>query len=144
HLVTSWRGLDPSFPKPNDLQSFPSGHTAAAFAFAGVLAWFYPKLREIVYVMAIGCGVTRVVDAQHWASDCVIGACIGYASAWVALRPYVFALPVIWYRRRSKPRRLLAHRQARQRSAAPPAPDAPPAASPTQTRPAPSTPVQSS
>jgi membrane-associated phospholipid phosphatase len=142
HLVTSWRGLDLALHKQNDLQSFPSGHTAAAFAFAGVLAWFYPQLRGIVYVMAAGCGVTRFVDAQHWASDCVAGAAVGYTSAWIALRPYLFALPVIWRRRRSKPRRLQALRQAQQQPAAPS--DALPAASPTQTQPVPSTPVQSS
>lgn len=89
----TWLGWKPG----NDdaaTQSFPSGHSAASFAFAGVLAWFYPKLRGIFFALAAGCALSRYVDAVHWPSDCLIGAMIGYASAWLALHPRAWAGPV--------------------------------------------------
>lgn len=89
-------------------QSFPSGHSAAAFAFAGVLVWFYPRLRWLFWTLAAGCAVSRYVDGVHWPSDCLAGAVVGYCSAWLALRPYAWVLPIIWYRRRVKRRQARA------------------------------------
>lgn len=71
--------------KNRDTQSFPSGHSAAAFAFAGVLTHFYRRLRITIWVLAIGCAVSRVLEAMHWPSDCVAGATIGWISAQMAL-----------------------------------------------------------
>lgn len=75
------------------LQSFPSGHSAGAFALAGVLSWFYPRLAGMFWFLAIGCAFSRYVDAVHWLSDCLAGAAIGYVGAWLALRPYAWAVP---------------------------------------------------
>lgn len=81
-------------------ESFPSGHSAAAFAFATVLAWFYPHLRRLFWILAAGCALSRYLDAVHWPSDCLGGALLGYALGWVALRPYVWGLPLKWFRGR--------------------------------------------
>jgi len=75
-----------SWPPPTGHDSFPSGHSNAAFAFAIVLACFYPRLRWVFWVLATGCAVSRVLDAMHWPSDCLAGAAIGYAAGWLALR----------------------------------------------------------
>jgi len=77
-----WRPLN----EDSKTQSFPSGHSGAAFALAGVLAWFYPPLRGLFWFLAGGCAVSRFLDAVHWPSDCLAGAVIGYCSAWLALR----------------------------------------------------------
>jgi membrane-associated phospholipid phosphatase len=96
----TWGEFAPSL-RGNAMQSFPSGHSAGAFALAGVLAWFYPPLAGIFWFLAVGCAFSRYVDAVHWMSDCVAGAAIGYAGAWLALRPYTWAVP-FWIIRRWK------------------------------------------
>jgi membrane-associated phospholipid phosphatase len=79
-------------------RSFPSGHSAASFALAAVLAWFYPRLAALFWVLAVGCALSRYFDAMHWMSDCVAGASIGYLSAWLALRPRVWSAPLRFVR----------------------------------------------
>jgi len=68
-------------------QAFPSGHSAAAFALAGVLSVYYPPIRWLVWTLAVGCAVSRYLDAVHWPSDCLVGAVLGYVCAWIALLP---------------------------------------------------------
>jgi membrane-associated phospholipid phosphatase len=87
----SWIGWSPGL-RSSRLQSFPSGHSGAAFAFAGVLAWFYPSLARLVWTLAAGCALSRFIDNVHWPSDCLTGAMIGYVAAWIALRPQVWSL----------------------------------------------------
>lgn len=99
----TWVGWAPGLRDEN-FRSFPSGHSSAAFALAGVLAWFYPRLRVVFWPLAVGCAFSRIYDIVHWPGDALAGAMIGYLSAYVALRPYIWALPVI-YRRRVRARR---------------------------------------
>ena len=60
-------------------RSFPSGHTAAAFAFAtGVgreLAWAGPPL----YALAALVGYSRVHTGVHYPLDVIVGALAGVA-----------------------------------------------------------------
>lgn len=99
-------------PRKSIYEAFPSGHSGAAFAFATILAWFYPHLRGVCWALALGCAGSRYLDAAHWPGDCMAGAMLGYVAGWVALRPYVWVLPVILLRRRTKRR----HARARSRS----------------------------
>ena len=83
----TWGGWRPG-RRPLATQSFPSGHSAAAFAFAGVMAFFYPRLRWLLWTLAVGCAMSRFVDRVHWPSDCVIGPVIGYLAAVVSIAFY--------------------------------------------------------
>jgi membrane-associated phospholipid phosphatase len=68
-------------------QSFPSGHVTCAFATATCLAAFYPQARVVCYVVASTTGLNRVVKHQHFLSDVVAGAVLGYGIAsWLLKR----------------------------------------------------------
>jgi len=61
--------------------SFPSGHTTVAFAAATVFAmeykniWYVPI---IAYSAATSIGISRIVQNQHWISDVMVGAALGF------------------------------------------------------------------
>jgi len=60
--------------------SFPSGHTTQAFAVASVIAAHYDAwwIQTIAYGIASSVGYSRIQQNQHFASDVVAGALIGY------------------------------------------------------------------
>jgi membrane-associated phospholipid phosphatase len=78
-------GLLRGFHGGSDYQSFPSGHTATAFAFATIVstetAHWWPgskwPIGALMYGSAALTGVSRVYNEFHWASDVVAGAAIG-------------------------------------------------------------------
>lgn len=58
--------------------SFPSGHTAAAFAVAPVLSRRFGRFAAIpAYVLAVGTGLGRMEERKHYLSDVIAGAAIG-------------------------------------------------------------------
>jgi membrane-associated phospholipid phosphatase len=64
-------------------ESFPSGHTTVAFAFASALD---AEARSrwapwVAYPVAAAVGWSRVRDREHWPSDVVAGAALG---GWLA------------------------------------------------------------
>jgi len=60
--------------------SFPSGHTAAAFAVAPVLARRFGWLAALpAYAFATSTALGRMEDRKHYLSDVVVGAGIGTA-----------------------------------------------------------------
>jgi hypothetical protein len=71
--------------------SFPSGHTAWSFAVATVVARRYGSKHKWVPVVAYGLAsldaLTRIASSNHFASDAVFGAVIGYSTTrFVVLR----------------------------------------------------------
>jgi len=60
--------------------SFPSGHTAMAFAFAHVIADEYPgwKIKLAVYSLAAATAAARVGGREHFPSDVLVGGAVGY------------------------------------------------------------------
>jgi len=76
----SWGGWRP-FNTEDRSQSFPSGHSAAAFALGTVLAVSYPRLAWLFWTLAVGCAASRFIQFYHWPSDCLAGGTIGYLCA---------------------------------------------------------------
>jgi undecaprenyl-diphosphatase len=62
--------------RPSD-SSFPSGHTAAAFGGAWLLARHYPRWAPAAYGVAALVGLSRVYLGVHYLSDVAIGAAAG-------------------------------------------------------------------
>ncbi len=60
--------------------SFPSGHAANAFAVAHVIADEYPgwKVKLAVYSLAAATGFERIQGREHFPSDVLVGAAVGY------------------------------------------------------------------
>ena len=73
----TWLGPFKSF----ESTSFPSGHAMRSFALATTVAGFYPEKKWVgivSYSLATLTSVGRVVSKDHWASDVIVGAAIGY------------------------------------------------------------------
>ncbi|MDN4502170.1 phosphatase PAP2 family protein [Alteromonadaceae bacterium BrNp21-10] len=62
---------------PSDKFSLPSGHTAAAFLMASLLAHYYPSIALLVYAWAAIIGLSRILLGVHYPSDIVVGALLG-------------------------------------------------------------------
>ena len=63
--------------------SFPSGHTTAAFAYAGVLCLYvrHRGATAAALVVALGVGVSRMAVGVHWPLDVTAGAGLGWLCA---------------------------------------------------------------
>ena len=82
-------------PDGTSKNSFPSGHTATAFAGAEFL-WQEYRHKSIWYgiagyAVATGTGIFRVYNNRHWITDVVAGAGIGILSKKIAywVNPYI-------------------------------------------------------
>ena len=72
---------DGTKPPTSSYTSFPSGHTAVAFAAATVYAMEYhdrPLIPILSYSAATLIGLSRITENKHWASDVFVGAALGY------------------------------------------------------------------
>lgn len=71
--------------------SFPSGHSAAAFSVAAVVAHRYSNHKWVpvlAYGMASVISLSRITGREHFPSDVFLGGVIGYTTAtYAALRP---------------------------------------------------------
>ena len=65
----SWQG---------GLDAFPSGHAAASFTVAAVLARYFPEWKGLWYGAALFVGAARVVGGSHFPTDVLGGAVMGF------------------------------------------------------------------
>ncbi|MDR0767527.1 MAG: phosphatase PAP2 family protein [Methanosarcinales archaeon] len=62
-------------------RSFPSGHTATAFAAAAVAVYHFRKWAIPIFSLAVIMGLSRIYLLVHYPSDVIAGAIIGILSA---------------------------------------------------------------
>lgn len=75
-----------NFPKGitlHTVNSFPSGHTASAFALASSIAFFLAQKKAALLLLLIACltGYSRIYLGQHFPEDVIAGAAIGVLSS---------------------------------------------------------------
>lgn len=68
--------------KKPDSSSFPSGHTASAAAFSGVVDRAYPALWIPINTLAGAVGFSRVYTGVHYPGDVLGGWILGKTVAW--------------------------------------------------------------
>ena len=76
-MSQSWLGPFATF----ESTSFVSGHATRAFALATTVAGFYPEkkwLGVVSYSLATATSIGRVISKEHWTSDVIVGAALGY------------------------------------------------------------------
>jgi membrane-associated phospholipid phosphatase len=68
--------------------SFPSGHTAAAFALITPWVLYYPHpLTYGLFALSTGTAIARIAYDKHWPSDVIMGTIIGYTTGkWLVNR----------------------------------------------------------
>lgn len=71
-------------PLHNGGLALPSSHALVAFAAAAMLSRLFPRATPIWFLLAAGCGYTRVASQAHFVSDIVVAALVGWlVAAWV-------------------------------------------------------------
>lgn len=84
-------GFDFFSPLHSAFNALPSGHTQAAFTFAVVLAFLWPRYDWLWISFGALIAFCRVVHMNHWLADVIAGAWLGAAvpaalAAWMAAR----------------------------------------------------------
>lgn len=73
--------------KPIDT-SFPSGHTYASFASAGVLYYMNKKVGIAAYILASLIAFSRLYLYVHYPSDVLAGIILGIITSFISIRIY--------------------------------------------------------
>lgn len=83
-----WRGFFSGFADGSNL-GLPSSHAAVAFAGSLALARVLPGAAWLLLLGALGCGISRMLAAAHYASDVYLAAVV----AWLVVAGLSRALP---------------------------------------------------
>lgn len=79
-------GFEPLIEYAAEKSSFPSNHTAAAFAFGYFIAFRHRRWGLYLAVSAVVLGLARVFVGVHHPGDIAAGILIGMLAAWVVWR----------------------------------------------------------
>jgi undecaprenyl-diphosphatase len=84
----------------SDLNSFPSGHTCAAFAFGVALCAVLPQkwAKAAALIAAALMGFSRLYVGVHFPSDVIVGALVGALCGLVGT--WIVTRFVTWYQSR--------------------------------------------
>lgn len=66
--------------------SMPSGHSQVIFCAAALFSVAFPKWKWLWFVFATFIAFTRIATQQHWLSDAIIGAYIGWGVSFLTLQ----------------------------------------------------------
>ncbi len=79
--------------------AWPSGHTSSSVTFATVLSEYYgPWVGIPLYTLCGFVVYERMETGEHWASDCVFGAALGYTVGKTAAsrsKPEIFGMKIL-------------------------------------------------
>ena len=93
-------------PDGSNAESFPSGHTASAFAAAEYLYQEYKYVSPWIgyggYAVAAATGVLRLYNNQHYLGDVIAGAGVGIISTKLAYTFYPYVSKLIFGKSSSK------------------------------------------
>lgn len=77
--------------KPHHWNSFPSGHTITAFSLLLILPALFPRIKPLylllAWLLAFGCGISRIVLVQHWPADVLGGIVLGCSASLLVYFP---------------------------------------------------------
>jgi undecaprenyl-diphosphatase len=84
-IVQRHRPVEHQLGPPTASWSFPSGHSATAFACATVLSVCAPRWRVPFFVLATLIALSRLYNGVHYPTDVVAGALLGVLTALLLL-----------------------------------------------------------
>ncbi|GGD63360.1 phosphatase PAP2 family protein [Erythrobacter arachoides] len=84
--------IEPGTSTDGEDRSFPSGHSAGAFAVARAVAREYPGGAPVAMALATTASAIQVPRKAHFPSDVIVGVAIGLASEAIV----AFALRRLW------------------------------------------------
>ena len=90
-VFQTFQGWLPSVNGITASQSFPSGHTTVAFAFAVCLSALHPQGKIAFFFLAAFVAFGRVQCGAHYPSDVFAGAALGWTVAIIAVQKSSFS-----------------------------------------------------